>query len=120
MKDNIIKEFLDQHKQKIEDDGFSERLFATLECLPKPTHANKEGSINRKYISTNSIITLVFTFIGVVLFFIFGGYAVIIESLVSLGSIIEGNMLVTPQIIISILFLISSLFVLGKFAIEAE
>ncbi|MDD2583756.1 MAG: DUF5056 domain-containing protein [Bacteroidales bacterium] len=120
MKDNNIKEFLDQHKQKIEDNGFSDRLFATLDCLPKPLPAHKETFVKSQGISINSIITLTFSLIGVALFFVFGGYIAIIESLVSLGGVIEGTVLITPQFIISILFLISSLFVLGRFAIEIE
>ena len=118
MKDKNIQEFLDLHKQKIEDNGFSDRLFAELECMPKPASVYKTRQM--KYISRNGIIVLFFTFVGIVLFSIFGGYSVVIESLVSLGSSIADASLVTPQLIISILFLLCSLFALGKFAVEAE
>lgn len=128
IKDSYIKDFFAQHKQKIEDNGFSERLFAQLECLPKPvsTAVASAQVLNRVevfkgfYLSVNSIITLLFTFVGIALFFSFGGYSVVIESLVSIGDAIVDFSLVTPQIVISILFLIFSLFFLGKFAIEVE
>jgi len=118
MADNNIKEFFAQHKQIIEDKGFSERLFASLECMPKPVYVSKTGHM--KYISRNGIIVLFFTFVGIVLFSVFGGYSVVIESLVSLGSSIANASLITPQLIVSILFLLCSLFALGKFAVEAE
>lgn len=122
MKDSSMKEFFAQHKQNIEDEGFSERLFATLECMPNPIPIPiaKVEKFRGRYLSINNIVMLLFTLVGFALFFIFGGYSVVIESLVLLSSAVTNIALFTPQIIISILFLIGSLFAVGKLAIDAE
>ncbi|MFA6770363.1 MAG: DUF5056 domain-containing protein [Bacteroidales bacterium] len=125
MKDNStndknIKEFFDQKKQTIEDNGFSERVFAALEYMPNHASITSLEHFKKRFISMNGIIVMLFTLLGFVLFFIFGGYAAVIESLISVGNVVAGTTLVTPQLILSILFLFCLLFALGKFAIEAE
>ena len=127
IKDDIIQEFFVQRKQHIKDKGFSERLFAQLECMPKPVSTavapapfSRVEVLKNRYLSKNGIIILLFTLIGIALFSAFGGYGIVVESLISLGSVISGASNITPQLIITLLFLVGSLFALGKFAIEAE
>ncbi len=118
--DSNIKSFFDQNKQKIEDNGFSERLFAELSCMPQPTSVVKIEIFKGKYLNKNNIIMFLFILVGFVLFAAFGGYTVIIESLAAAGNVMTDATLITPQFVISMLFILFSLFALGKFAIEAE
>jgi hypothetical protein len=110
MKDSNIKEFFDNHKQSIGDEGFSERLFATLDCLPQP----------KPVVDRGKILMAIFTFIGFILFALLGGYSELIAILVSLAPVVEDLSLFTPQMALAILFIGCSLFAVGKYALESE
>jgi hypothetical protein len=110
MNDNNIKEFLDHHKQSIADDGFSERLFATLDCLPQP----------KPVVDRGKILMAIFAFTGFILFALFGGYSELMDTLVSLAPVVDDISLFTPQMALAILFIGCSLFAVGKYALESE
>jgi len=99
MKDDNIKMFFDEHKQNIADDGFSSRLFATLDCLPEP----KPKTDKTPFVMVISIT------IGVILFF---------EGLSSVGVVFTNYKSATPEIIISVFFTFCSLLALGRYAIK--
>jgi len=106
--DEKIKLFFDEHKQSIEDKGFSGRLFATLDVIPEP---------QPRYDKTRVIIAL-FGVLGVLLFALLGGYSALIEGLTQMGSIATDYKSATPEIVISIFFTSCALFFLGRFAIR--
>ncbi len=111
MKDDNIKQFFQSHKQSIADEGFSERLFSALDCLPQPRLAKSRRG---------TIITSVFGLIGFLIFAAVGGYSAMIEGLVAFQDAVFDRSLITPQIIISVLFIGCSLFAVGKFAVDWE
>ena len=106
-----IKLFFDEHKQSIDDKGFSGRLFATIDVLPEP---------KPRYDKTRVIIAI-FGVAGALLFALLGGYSALIDGLSQMGSIATDYKSATPEIVISIFFTTCALFSLGRFAIrEAE
>lgn len=110
MKDENINRFFKEHKQTIADDGFSERLFAHLDCIPAPAPR----------VDRSKLIISVFALIGLVLFIILGGYSTLIIGLGSMGSLSEGLSSIRPEVIVSIIFMVASLFAVGKFAVEEK
>ena len=108
MKDDNIKRFFDDHKQTISDEGFSERLFATLDCLPQPV-IKKDRS---RFVMT------VFALAGFLIFVLLGGYSAIIDGLTSLGGTFSELKSVTPEIVVSFLLTALTIFGVSKFANE--
>ncbi|PKP37034.1 MAG: hypothetical protein CVT97_07250 [Bacteroidetes bacterium HGW-Bacteroidetes-14] len=108
MKDDNIKMFFNEHKQTIADEGFSSRLFATLDCLPEP----KPKADKTPFVMVISIT------LGVILFGLFGGYSILFEGLSSVGVVFTNYKSATPEIIISVFFTLCSLFALGRYAIR--
>ncbi len=110
MKDENINKFFKEHKQAIADDGFSERLFAHLDCIPAPSPR----------VDRSRLIISVFALIGLVLFILLGGYNTLIIGLGSMGSLFEGLSSTRPEVIVSVVFMGASLFAVGKFAIDEK
>ena len=108
MKDDNIKRFFDDHKQTIGDEGFSERLFATLDCLPQPV-IKKDRS---------KFIMPVFALVGFVIFVLLGGYSAIIDGLISLGGAFSDVKSATPEIVVSFLLTALAIFGVSKYANE--
>ncbi len=108
MKDEGIKRFFDNHKQTISDEGFSERLFSALDCLPAPKPATDRSSI----------IILISALAGFLLFVALGGYSAVIDGLASAGYAITDRANLTSEIIVSVLLATFSVFAAGKVAIE--
>lgn len=108
MKDENIKQFFTEHKQEIPDEGFSNRLFAALDCLPEP----------KPRTDRSRMITAIFAAVGFILFAVLGGYSILIEGLSSMGSIFVNYKSATPEIVIAIFFTICALFALGRFAVK--
>jgi hypothetical protein len=106
--DEKIKMFFDEHKQKIEDDGFTGRLFATLDVLPEPKPRHEKSRL----------IIAIFGAVGALLFAFLGGYSALIEGLTQMGSIAADYKSATPEIIISIFFTACALVSLGRYAIR--
>lgn len=106
--DEKIKMFFDEHKQKIEDNGFTGRLFATLDVLPEP---------KPKYEKSRLIIAI-FGAVGALLFAILGGYSALIDGLTQLASVTADYKSATPEIVISVFFTGCALFSLGRYAIR--
>ncbi|PKP07361.1 MAG: hypothetical protein CVU10_07415 [Bacteroidetes bacterium HGW-Bacteroidetes-5] len=109
MKDDNIKRFFDDHKQSIVDEGFSQRLFATLDCLPEPKQERDKSKI----------VMLLFTLFGFILFVFLGGYGELIKGLVSIGDVVANFSLLSPEIVVAVLFTLCSVFAVGKFAVES-
>ena len=108
MKEDNIKQFFSEHKQEISDEGFSNRLFAALDCLPEPEpRADK-----------SRFVTAIFAAFGFALFVLLGGYSILIDGLSSMGEIFVNYKSATPEIVIAILFTFCALFALGRFAIK--
>ena len=63
MKDENIKQFFTEHKQEIPDEGFSNRIFAALDCLPEP----------KPRVDRSRMITAIFASVGFILFAMLGG-----------------------------------------------
>ncbi|OFY39859.1 MAG: hypothetical protein A2X18_02525 [Bacteroidetes bacterium GWF2_40_14] len=110
MKDENINRFFKDHRQTIADDGFSERLFAHLDCIPAPAPR----------VDRSRLIISVFALIGLLLFIILGGYSSLIIGLGSMGSLFEGLSSIRPEVIVAVVFMGASLFAVGKFAIEEK
>ena len=110
MKDDNIKRFFDDHKQSITDEGFSQRLFATLDCLPEPKQERDKSKM----------VTLLFALSGVILFVLLGGYSELIKGLATFGEIFTDISKFTPEIAITLLFTACSIFAAGKFAVESK
>lgn len=112
MKDENINKFFKEHKQTIENEGFDERLFSTLDCLPAPA-----PRVDR----TNLIIS-VFALIGLALFIFLGGYNALIGGLSSIGTLFKfGDFKsIKPEVVISLLFMVCSLFAIGRFAYKEK
>ncbi|HCT95148.1 MAG: hypothetical protein A2X19_02205 [Bacteroidetes bacterium GWE2_39_28] len=108
MKEDNIKRFFDEHKQTINDEGFSERLFATLDCLPQPV-VKKDRS---------RLIMMLFAIAGFLIFVLLGGYSAVIEGLSSLGGAFSDVKSATPEIVVSFLLSALAIFALGKFVTE--
>jgi len=106
MKDDNIKRFFDDHKQAVEDGGFSERIFATLDCLPEPQPKRDRAKMT----------TLLISIAGVLLFVIAGGYSEIIKALATFGEIFTDINKLTPEIAIALIFTACSIFAVGRFA----
>ncbi|MDD2419670.1 MAG: DUF5056 domain-containing protein [Bacteroidales bacterium] len=115
MKDKRIEDFFQDHKQSVPDNGFESRLFATLDCLPHQLPSKKWSFLRERW-----VITLLFALAGFALFVIFGGYSLLIESLVSAEIDVSNLKSVSPQVIVSFAFMFCVLFGLGKFAFESE
>lgn len=107
MKDDNIKQFFTEHKQEIPDEGFSNRLFAALDCLPEP----------KPRVDRSRMITAIFAAVGFVLFAVLGGYSILIEGLSSMGGIFVNYKSATPEIVIAMIFTFCALFALGRYAI---
>ncbi|MFA5848698.1 MAG: DUF5056 domain-containing protein [Bacteroidales bacterium] len=110
MKDENINRFFKDHRQTIADDGFSERLFAHLDCIPAPAPR----------VDRSRLIISVFAMIGLLLFIILGGYSSLIIGLGSMGSLFEGLSSIRPEVIVAVVFMGASLIAVGKFAIEEK
>ncbi|MEN6619119.1 MAG: DUF5056 domain-containing protein [Rikenellaceae bacterium] len=110
MKDDNINKFLKEHKQTIENDGFSDRLFAHLDYIPAP-----EPRIDR-----SRLIIAIFATLGLAIFILLGGYSALINGLGSMGSLFGDIKLIKPEVIVPVVFMICSLFAIGKFAIEEK
>ena len=108
MKDDKIDKFFKEHKQTIENEGFNERLFSHLDCLPAPA-----PRIDR----TRLIIT-VFSLLGIAIFILLGGFSALIGGLSSMGSLFGNIRLVKPEVVVPVVFMVCLLFALGKYAIQ--
>ena len=108
MKEDNIKRFFDDHKQTINDQGFSERLLATLDCLPQPA-VKKDRSW---------IIIPLFALAGFLIFVLLGGYSAIIDGLTSLGGAFSDVKSATPEIVVSFLLTALAIFAVGKYVNE--
>lgn len=108
MKEDNIKRFFDDHKQTINDQGFSERLFATLDCLPQPI-VKKDSS---------RIVIPLFALAGFVIFALLGGYGAIIDGLTSFGGAVSDVKSATPEIVVSFLLTALAIFGVSKYANE--
>lgn len=106
--DDKIKMFFSEHKQKIEDEGFTGRLFATLDVLPEP----------KPRYDKSRMITAGFGIVGAILFAAFGGYSALLDGLSQVGSIFADVKSATPEIVISVFFTGCALFSLGRYAIR--
>lgn len=115
MKDADIKQFFDDNRQKVEDGGFSERIFMALDYLPEP---KKTGRMS--FMRSTRMVSLLFTIVGFVLFVLFGGYTAILDGMSQLGKVISDVTLLTPETLVSIILVVCSLFAIGKFAVEVE
>ncbi len=112
MKETDLDRFFKDHKQSIEDDGFSQRLFSTLECLPQPKPKKRELN--------SYALTAIFAAVGFLIFMITGGYSLIIEQFSQVGSLVHNYKSVSPEMIISIIVIFLSLFGVTKFAFDWE
>ncbi len=110
MKDENINKFFKEHKQTIENDGFSERLFAHLDCIPAPAPR----------VDRSKLIISVFALIGLVLFIILGGHEALISGLGSMGSLFGEFKSIKPEVVVPVVFMVISLFAIGKFAVEEK
>ncbi len=108
MKEDNIKQFFLEHKQEVTDEGFSNRLFATLDCLSEP----------KPRVDKSRFLTAVFAAFGFALFVLLGGYSILIDGLSSMGVIFVNYKSATPEIVIAIIFTFYALFALGRFAVE--
>jgi hypothetical protein len=108
MKEADYRKFFDDHKQTVQDNGFSDRLFATLDCLPAPV-VKKDKS---------KIIILAFALTGILIFILLGGYAEVISGLASFGGAVADTSLLTPEIIISFILAVISVFAVSKIALD--
>ncbi len=108
MKDDKIKRFFDDHKQAVEDGGFSERIFATLDCLPEPKPKRDRAKLT----------TLIFTIVGILLFVIAGGYTEILKALATFGNLFTDVNKITPEIVVALVFTACSIFAVGRFAVK--
>ncbi len=108
--DNKIRGFFEDHKQSVDDNGFSERVFAALDCLPQP----------KPVVDRSNLLKALFAFAGFILFVVFGGYSELINALLSIAPVVDDLSLFTPQIAIAIIFTVCSLFAVGKYALESE
>ena len=108
MKEDNLEQFFSEHKQEITDEGFSNRLFAALDCLPEP----------KPRIDKSRFVTAIFAAFGFALFIMFGGYSIFIDGLSSMGVIFVNYKSATPEIVIAIIFTFYALFALGRFAVE--
>lgn len=108
MKDENIKQFFTEHKQELPDEGFSNRIFAALDCLPEP----------KPRIDRSRMITAIFAAAGFILFALLGGYSVLLEGLSSVGGVFVNYKSATPEIIITVFFTFCALFSIGRFAIK--
>ncbi len=112
MKESDIDRFFKNHKQSIEDDGFSQRLFSTLECLPQPKP--------RKKVVNSYVLTAIFAAIGFIIFMVTGGYSLIIDQFSQVGTIVHNYKSISPEMIISVVIIFMSLFGVAKFALDWE
>lgn len=108
MKDENIKQFFTEHKQELPDEGFSNRIFAALDCLPEP----------KPRVDRSRMITSIFAAFGFILFALLGGYSVLLEGLSSAGGIFVNYKSATPEIVITVFFTFCALFSIGRFAIK--
>lgn len=108
MKDENIKQFFTEHKQELPDEGFSNRIFAALDCLPEP----------KPRVDRSRMITAIFAAFGFILFALLGGYSVLLEGLSSAGGIFVNYKSATPEIVITVFFTFCALFSIGRFAIK--
>jgi hypothetical protein len=115
MKEADIKHFFDDNKQKIEDGGFSDRVFMALDYIPEPGKRKRVS-----FIRSNWLISVLCATGGFVLFTLFGGYTAVLDGISQLGSAVHDIKLLTPEMIVSFLLVSCSLFAVGKFAIETE
>ncbi|MGE4587758.1 MAG: DUF5056 domain-containing protein [Mangrovibacterium sp.] len=114
MKEDKSIIFLQEHKQHIADNGFSNRILAAVNCLPAPAPRQVPGT------GYNWLITVISAFLGFGVFALLGGYAEIIHGLSTLGDAVKGLKALSPENTVSVLILACSLYAVGKFAIEAE
>lgn len=110
MKEDNIEKFFKEHKQSVENEGFNERLFSRLDCIPAPAPR----------VDRSKLIVSIFAVIGLVLFVLLGGYSSLISGLSSMGSLFADFRSIKPEVVISVLFMVSSLFALGRFAINEQ
>lgn len=109
MKEDNIKVFMTKHKQTILEDGFTTRLFNTLEVLPQPKPAK-----DRK-----RLIVGVFAAVGLLLFVLLGGYGILLQGLETIGFALVGMGAITPEIITTFLMLTMAFFALIRFALRS-
>lgn len=112
MKEDNIKRFFEEHKQTIENDGFNERLFSALDCIPAPAP---------RFDKTKMIISI-FATVGIALFVLLGGHNALISGLGSMGSLFNfGDFRsIRPEVVVPVVFMMGFLFALGRFAIKEE
>ena len=110
MKDDGLNKFFAEHKQVIENDGFKERLFSHLDCLPAP----------KPRADRSELIISIFAAIGFVLFVVLGGYKVLITGLSSMGSLFGNIKLITPEVIFPVIFMACSIIALARYAIKEQ
>lgn len=105
-----INRFFKEHKQPIENDGFNERLLAHLDCLPAPAPR----------VDRSKMIISIFATIGLSIFILLGGYNALISGLSSMGSLFDDFKLIKPEVVVSVVFMMCSIFELGRFAIQEK
>lgn len=110
MNEDNINKFFKEHRQTIKNDGFSERLFSQLDCIPAPAPK----------IDRSRLIISIFTVVGVVIFIILGGFSALINGLGSMGTLFRGFDSIRPEVVVSVVFILTTLFAAGKFALEEK
>ncbi len=110
MKDRDIKSFFAEHKAIVDDNGFSDRLYNAISCLPEP----KEERLSRPF----PIWQFLFTLLGTILFVLLGGYDVVLQGMLEVDGALSGSSKVTPELIIAGLAVFSFLFAIGRYALK--
>lgn len=110
MNDDNINKFFKEHKQSIENAGFNERLFSHLDCLPAPAPR----------VDRSKMIISIFAAAGLLIFILLGGHNALISGLSSSGTLFGDFKLIKPEVIVPVVFMICSLFALGRFAIKEQ
>jgi len=110
MNDNNINKFFKEHKQPVENGGFNERLFSHLDYLPTPAPR----------VDRSKMIVTIFATIGLLVFVLLGGHNSLISGLSSSGTLFGDYKLIRPEVVVPVIFMICSLFALGRFAIKEQ
>lgn len=105
-----MNKFFKEHKQTIEDNEFSAKLFSRLDYIPA-----SESSARR-----SKKIIFIFATIGIVLFILMGGYSSLIDGLSSMSTLFENFKSIRAEVVVSVVFMICSIVALGRFAFEEE
>jgi hypothetical protein len=110
MKDDNINKFFKDHKQSLQNEGFNERLFAHLDCLPAPAPK----------VDRTGLIISIFALFGVSIFIILGGHKALIDGLSSMGSLFGDYKLIKPEVVVPVMFVMCSLVALIKYALQEK